>query len=485
MPIWVWFSPQKLWGVHPEKIDPSWRVQRVKGFSFRKLWPGRARTDTFLYPKYGPGQLWETAAAEMEGPGGRLIRNCEVTKLVTDKEKKRQEGIREMRKWVFLSGLTILAAMVLCGCGKKEESYRNITVMSMEGSATVERASAGLLDAYVDMRLESGDQVSVGEGSNLVLDLDSDKYILVESGAKISLEASGDSQDSRTVIHLASGAVVNQLTTKLTEDSSYEVTTPNSTMAVRGTVFRVVVEFDAEGVSHTCLTVLDGSVGTRLIFPDGSVQDESEEKIFTAGNQVGIHGDEMIFEYDTGGVVEIEFDDYSIEALNFLNICLDNGAELVISDEELDELIQERSEDPEESSEEDPEEEEEEKTEEEEEETKSETASALPKVKVAVPPEPGVPAATSPLESSGGDDSHSGNSSSRKPVSGNSSSPETTYTVTFKSGGSTFCTQTVTSGETATVPTLMPSPSGSWTLNGAAYDFSTAVTGNLTLIWTN
>ncbi len=32
---------QKLWEVHPEKIDPSWGAQRVKGLSFRKLWPGQ------------------------------------------------------------------------------------------------------------------------------------------------------------------------------------------------------------------------------------------------------------------------------------------------------------------------------------------------------------------------------------------------------------------------------------------------------------
>ncbi len=394
-----------------------------------------------------------------------------------------------MRRWVFLSGLTMLAAMVLCGCGKKEESYRNITVMSMEGSATVERASAGVLDAYVDMRLESGDQVSVGEDSNLVLDLDDDKYILVESGTKMSLEASGDSQDSKTVIHLAAGAVVNQLTTELSEDSSYEVTTPNSTMAVRGTVFRVVVEFDAEGKSHTRLTVLDGNVGTRLVFPDGSVQDESEEQLFPAGNQVGIHGDEQVSDYDIGGVVEIEFDDYSIEALDFLKVCLDNGEALVISGEELDELIQEIEEELEGSSEEkepkekEPEEKDMEMDQEEDEEEPekekipkpAQDAPSRAEPPIAEPPAAALPAVEANDPDPGSSDSgSSGSSGTESPA---------TYTVTFKSGRNTFCTQTVTSGRTATKPTLMPSPRGSWKLGGADYVFSTPVTEDLTLTW--
>ena len=65
-----------------------------------------------------------------------------------------------------------------------------------------------------------------------------------------------------------------------------------------------------------------------------------------------------------------------------------------------------------------------------------------------------------------------------------------TYTVTFDSaGGSTVPAQTVISGQTATqpaAPTKGVDIFGGWTLNGAAYDFSTPVTGDITLVaqWT-
>ena len=62
----------------------------------------------------------------------------------------------------------------------------------------------------------------------------------------------------------------------------------------------------------------------------------------------------------------------------------------------------------------------------------------------------------------------------------------TTFTVTFNTGdGSTVAPQTVTKGDKATKP-ADPTKEGfvfkGWTLNGVAYDFNTAVTGNITLV---
>lgn len=62
----------------------------------------------------------------------------------------------------------------------------------------------------------------------------------------------------------------------------------------------------------------------------------------------------------------------------------------------------------------------------------------------------------------------------------------TTYTVTFDSdGGSAVEAQTVNDGATATEPTEPTKDSytfGGWLLNGAAYDFSTPVTADITLV---
>ncbi|MEG2062971.1 MAG: NAD(P)/FAD-dependent oxidoreductase [Kiritimatiellia bacterium] len=78
---------EKLWGVHPSKISPEWGAQRVKGLSLVKallnvLKPKGAQRETsliesFLYPKKGPGQLWEIMAEEIQNLGGEIrMKTC-------------------------------------------------------------------------------------------------------------------------------------------------------------------------------------------------------------------------------------------------------------------------------------------------------------------------------------------------------------------------------------------------------------------------
>ncbi|MBC8530532.1 NAD(P)/FAD-dependent oxidoreductase [Gehongia tenuis] len=84
---------EKLWGRHPSQIAADWGAQRVKGLSvtailkdmFARAFGKKDRKvetsliEQFYYPKFGPGQLWETAAAEVEKMGGTLLMEARVT----------------------------------------------------------------------------------------------------------------------------------------------------------------------------------------------------------------------------------------------------------------------------------------------------------------------------------------------------------------------------------------------------------------------
>ncbi len=82
---------EKLWGVHPSQISPEWGAQRVKGLSLIKailnvLKPKGAQRETsliesFLYPKKGPGQLWEVLADEIRKRGGEVRLHAKVTRI--------------------------------------------------------------------------------------------------------------------------------------------------------------------------------------------------------------------------------------------------------------------------------------------------------------------------------------------------------------------------------------------------------------------
>ena len=384
-----------------------------------------------------------------------------------------------MKTWVkygaAIMGLLIVSALIISFGMKKEESYRDIKVMSIKGTATVERASVGSLDAYEDMKLESGDRLSVDSSSSLILSMDDNKYAMLEPGSSLTLEADGTKENSRTVIHLEAGAVMNYLSEKLSEKSSYEVTVPNSTMAVRGTVFRVAIVYDEDGDSYTTVQVFDGIVGSRLIFPDGRI-DEEEVQI-TPGREILIHGDTSISEYVGDKGHDIDYTTLNREALEFLLFCIDDGSDLCLTREEVEELLRrlDQTEKPEESAE------------------VKKPAKTEEKPVVIETPEPVVPAVEETPSSSGGssetskgspdndDDQKSHHSSKKKSSSSdNTTNEETkTYTVTFQTAsGDVFCTQTVEDGKTASKPKLQPSASGSWN-----YDFTKAVTENIIIKW--
>jgi protoporphyrinogen oxidase len=90
---------EKVWGVPCHEISADWGRQRIKGLSiaktvthfisqgFRKS-PDVAQKGTetslieqFLYPKFGPGQMWEGVAEQVIRLGGEILTNCDVVAL--------------------------------------------------------------------------------------------------------------------------------------------------------------------------------------------------------------------------------------------------------------------------------------------------------------------------------------------------------------------------------------------------------------------
>lgn len=356
-----------------------------------------------------------------------------------------------MKKNTLLAILLALA-LILCGCaGEKEEAYRMIQVLEVSGSVSVERMSVGTMDAYEGMRLESGDKITVGAESWLKIKMDEDKYALVEPGSALKLEASGSSTDSKTVLHLEAGAVSNRLEEKLSEASSYEVNTPNSTMAVRGTVFRVEVAIDEDGVSISNVSVYSGSVASRLIHPDGSVDAEQVAVLIVDGTEAQIWGNDILSKYVTTDS-KLELDDLRLKTLEFLQEAREAGQNLEVLPKELEELIaaleQESGETPAEETTVPAEE-----TTEPTEETKAPTTAPTT-------PRPTTPPATTPP-------------ATEPPVTETSQ-----YTVTFQYEGAIFATQTVQKNETAVVPKLQPAVSGNWN-----FDFTSPITQDTVIEW--
>ncbi|TWV94308.1 NAD(P)/FAD-dependent oxidoreductase [Chitinophaga pinensis] len=89
---------EKVWGVPCNEIPAEWGAQRIKGVSIRKAIQHAVQSavkkkkskdisqkdtetsliEQFLYPKLGPGQLWEEVARQVQEMGGTILMHHDV-----------------------------------------------------------------------------------------------------------------------------------------------------------------------------------------------------------------------------------------------------------------------------------------------------------------------------------------------------------------------------------------------------------------------
>ncbi|MDE7258853.1 MAG: FecR domain-containing protein, partial [Lachnospiraceae bacterium] len=232
-----------------------------------------------------------------------------------------------------VAAAVIAVVVVLLIVNRKDEAFRSIMVYELEGSAVIERADIGAIDAAENLYLESGDRVSVRPDSMMRMKLDDDKYITAEADTVFSLEAEGDGQNSKTRIRLEQGAVTNEIQKPLSGESLYETSTPNSVMAVRGTIYRAQLSDDGAGGQNMRLCCFDGTVATMPILPDGSY---GEEVLVHAGSELTVYSDGTV-----DGPKDIDFETLPEQTWQTLSDLLESGAPVTgITSEELAQIKQ-------------------------------------------------------------------------------------------------------------------------------------------------
>ena len=82
---------EKVWGVPTTELRAEWAAQRIKGLSFfsaaKAAFFGNKGDEIktligkFNYPRYGPGQMWETMTDDIKKLGGQVLLEHKVTQL--------------------------------------------------------------------------------------------------------------------------------------------------------------------------------------------------------------------------------------------------------------------------------------------------------------------------------------------------------------------------------------------------------------------
>jgi protoporphyrinogen oxidase len=148
---------EKVWGIPCTEIRAEWAAQRIQGLSLAKAILNAAaiqrRSETiktlineFQYPRFGPGQMWETAAKRIEEMGGEVLMKHEATALelkdgrVVAVRARTADGERRIEGEHFINTMAVRnlvrsfdpappAAIVAAGDGLNYRDFLTVALM--------------------------------------------------------------------------------------------------------------------------------------------------------------------------------------------------------------------------------------------------------------------------------------------------------------------------------------------------------------------
>ena len=144
---------EKVWGVPCQEISAEWGAQRIKGLSVTKALTNavtshfRTAGDTsqkqvetslierFLYPKFGPGQMWEAVARRVTARGGEVNLGCRVVGIERAGEKITGVQVRDATGAVRRVGCDVFISTI---------PVRDLTALLKPGDPNVIRVAERL-----------------------------------------------------------------------------------------------------------------------------------------------------------------------------------------------------------------------------------------------------------------------------------------------------------------------------------------------------
>ncbi len=173
-------------------------------------------------------------------------------------------------------GLLIVLATVLVLCvvggvllfgrgGEGESAFRSAKVLAVTGQAQLLRDGEEM-PVYEGLLLRTNDQITTGADGRVDLQLDTDKYVVLEADTQVRFRLEGSPEAGLIRLEQISGTIHHKIENPLAQEDGYEVQTPESVMAVRGTEFTTTRLTAGEG-SQTRTQVQKGRVDMTL--PDG------------------------------------------------------------------------------------------------------------------------------------------------------------------------------------------------------------------------
>lgn len=187
-----------------------------------------------------------------------------------------------MKKVLYLIiSLLLLQNFVLADVGANVAK-----IIEVKGVVNVKKENASSeIKGFVKMNLSKGDKIKTSKDSYVKILLNRTTTLIVNENSDIELEELiNSSTESKNVVKVNSGKVLNTINKKLEAQDEYTIKTPTMIAGVRGTEFLIEVNKD----NDFDLKVFDGTVKINDI-----KNEVSEDKFIDCGKEIVISSDSI------------------------------------------------------------------------------------------------------------------------------------------------------------------------------------------------
>ncbi len=171
---------------------------------------------------------------------------------------------------VFFVCLSIATALILCGGSAEAQELISARALAIEGHVEIQRKPEGQarnqkIAFKIDDELKAGDTIITGKNGKLVLGLSDGSQAVI--APKTTVVIKDLSESPRTLFNVIRGKTRIHIEMLGGQPNPYRVNTPTAVIAVRGTIFDVLVEED-----ETQVFLHEGEVAVNnLTAPDIAV----------------------------------------------------------------------------------------------------------------------------------------------------------------------------------------------------------------------
>jgi len=216
--------------------------------------------------------------------------------------------VTDMKKKILIpviAGVLVIIGLVLFLVFTSDDSYYSIKILETKGTVSIDRDKKSI-NAEKGLKMRDKDYITLADDGFARVDCDRSTFIRFEHDTEASFAANSE---KKLKIKLVKGEMVVEVQEKYESGEALNIVTPNTVMAIRGTVVAVRCIPTADGGTRTVNYCLEGKAEVSV--------DGGESVTLNAGEgwRTVSDPDGEIIENVAAGAEEFEFADIDIDEL--------------------------------------------------------------------------------------------------------------------------------------------------------------------------